>query len=140
MDDLHHRSPFVAAARREVFDHVDVCSGRQRAVSFVRGRTAEIVEAVGEHTNPDAGAVDAQSALIQGLLHLRSGGAAGADARISDSFEGSDRRVIQARHNSGGRWGGCKRTSQCHHAAGVRGHGCLNTGMGNLVAEYSCRR
>ena len=55
MDDLHHRAPLVGAARSEVLDHVDVGGGRQRSVRFVRGRAAEIVEAVGEHADLDAG-------------------------------------------------------------------------------------
>ena len=84
VDDLHHRAPLVGAARSEVFDHIDIGGGWQRSVRFVRGSAAEIVEAVGEHADPDAGTVDAQSAFIQGLLHLCRGGAVGADGGIGD--------------------------------------------------------
>ncbi len=68
IDDLHHCAPLVGAARSEVLDDIDVGGRRQRSVRFVRGRTAKIVEAVGEHANSNADTIDAQSALIQGFL------------------------------------------------------------------------
>ena len=76
--------PSSVPPEREVFEHLDVGSGRQCPVRFVRGGAAEVVEAVGEHADLDAGAVDAQSALIQGHLNLSRRRTRGADASVSD--------------------------------------------------------
>ena len=97
VDDLHHRAALVGAARSEVLEHLDVGGRRQRAVGFVGGRAAEIVEAVGQHADLDAGAVDAQSALVQRLLHLCRGGAAGADMAVGDRRVRRCRRICQHR-------------------------------------------
>ena len=94
-------------------------AGRQRPVRFVRGRAAEVVEAVGEHADLDAAAVDAQSALVQGLLHLGRGGAAGADAGIGNPRFGSRRRVVEARQQG----------------AALGGRGWLRGRVGALVNE-----
>jgi hypothetical protein len=88
VDDLHHRTALVGAARGEVLDQVDVGSGRQRTVRFVCGCASEVVEAVGEHANLDAGSINAQSGLIQGLLHLCRGGAASADPDLCNTPAG----------------------------------------------------
>ncbi len=95
VDDLHHRAALVGAARGQVLDHVDVGRRRQRAIRFVGGGAAKVIEAVGQHADPDAGAVDVQSAFVDGLLHLCRGGASRADRGIGD------RGVEQARWRVG---------------------------------------
>ena len=76
MDDLHHCAALVGAARSEVFDDVDIWRRGQRAVCFVGGCAAEVVEAVGKNADLDASPVDAQSTFVQRLLNLCRSGAA----------------------------------------------------------------
>jgi hypothetical protein len=79
---------------------LNVGGGWQCSVRFIRGRAAEIVEAVGDHADLDPGTVDAQSALIQGLLHLRRGGALRADTTAGDGTVRFLRRASQVRQRS----------------------------------------
>src|SRR5262249_29863575 len=65
--DLHHRPPLVGAGRGEVvLEHVHVGGRRQRAIHFILGRTAELVEAVGHHAHGDAGAGGRKRRRIHG--------------------------------------------------------------------------
>ncbi len=79
VDHLQHRPAFVGAAGGEVLKHLN---GRwQASARLVRGRAAEIVEAVGEHADLDAGAGEARPAQSKRCLDLRRAGTAGVESR-----------------------------------------------------------
>src|SRR6185437_4575517 len=79
--------------RREIFEYLNIGSGRECAVGFIRGCAAKIVEAVGEHADLDSRPVDAQSAFVDRLLDLRRGCAISADARVG-RVEQQSARII----------------------------------------------
>ena len=109
--DLHHRAALVAAARREVLQNLDVGGGGQRAAGLVRCRAALVVEAVGDHADLDAGAVDAQAALVQRLLELRGGRAAGKGGRVGGLVA---RPGVGQHREAGERFdGGARRIQRC---------------------------
>ncbi len=129
MHHLHHGAAFVVGARSEVvLHHGDSGRWRQRAVGLVLDRSAERVEARGQHPDRDPGARVGDAAQAERLAKLGNGRADRAEDVGRDERIRVGPRTVRARccRISAGRRGPARvDRAAANRLAGSAGQACL---------------